>query len=122
MVANNGQIELRGGLESERFDFSRTIQIQIDQAIETAENKAAAKAYLAYRARASEGLRRRRILSAIEHADPRFFECRACGLNPYDPVISNWFFPLDQHDRREMVRLSRKIRTGFYVTNVTIAT
>ena len=122
--------ELRGGLESEKIApglSGEDLMNMHNAAVEEARQRLIAKNYLAYQKRAADGLVRRGVLSDVERADPRYFECRACGMDPHGVFwragrlipVRDWFWPLEQEDRRELVILSRKVRRRFFVTNVT---
>jgi hypothetical protein len=72
------------------------------------------KVYDAYERRASAYMVRRRQMPDSERADTRYFQCRACGWNPYDDDVRRWFWALAFTCRRDLVRLSRVMHVPFY--------
>lgn len=86
----------------------------LEDALRLKQNQLEADQFNAYERRAIAYMIRREIMPASEGGDPLCFQCRACGWNPYDAKVRAWFWRLSVDRRRELVRLSRKIRVVFW--------
>ncbi len=125
---------LRGGLESDKPIPGLTAQslmAEIDQQTESNEATQWWRDYLAYRQRAIKWSGKKKKLLPEEMDDPRFFEMRACGFDPYDKTIDyktdieftmrKWFFGefktrwglLGDNERYQLVMDSRRMRVRY---------
>jgi hypothetical protein len=101
-----------------------TLQSLLDAAIAANLEELDVCEFDGYQRRAIDRLIRRGAMPDDERADGRYFECRACGFNPYatfrqgrrQGTIKDWFFPLSKESRRDLVKLSRKIRVSRFAS------